>query len=297
MQTNSSLRFTEIVTNHEAGAPLPDALRGRMEALFNADFRAVRLHVDSRIVEHGALALAHGDNVFLPERLADPDAPGFETLLAHELTHVLQQREGRIVGGRPATAMIDDDALEDEADRMALTQQVVMRAGLDGMRNRIDRAPASTPTPAVQCVLLHGRDATRKVDWLSGKNKLQDDQVASAKSIISGIADKGISTLTVTGLNSKKFGHESTGQSDANPARKSVTVWWKQAFGNPLKGAYGARTPNNIDDAIGICGLGTHIPEYSGKPAYRLHWLVDSGLAARFYLNNNTVTRMPSPDD
>lgn len=299
MQTAPCTRFAEIVSCRAEGSPLPTLLRRRMEALFNADFTAVRLHLDNRITGYGALALAHGDNIFVPDRLADPDAPGFGELLAHELTHVLQQRAGRISGDRPQHAVVADAALESEAEMMALTHQLVMQAGLQTLRNQVARDPAAPSTPAVQCVMLHSHDAIRKVDWLSGKNKLQENQVEKAKKIILQNIDKGIDTLSVTGLDGiKKFGHESTGSKDANPTSNSVSVWWKQAFGRPLKDAHGKVVGrNNIDDAISVCGIGTHVPEYKGDPAYRLHWRVDSGLADRFFISSNTVKLMPAPKE
>lgn len=299
MHAAPSTRFAEIVSCAAEGYPLPTGLRHRMEALFNADFAAVRVHLNNRITEYGALALAHGDNVFLPDRLADPDSPGFGGLLAHELTHVLQQREGRIAGDQPDTAVVADAALEGEADLMVLTHDLVVQAGLHTRRNRVARRPATTSTLAVQCVMLHSHDAIRKVDWLSGKNKLLENQVEKAKKIILQNKDKGVDSLSVTGLDGrKKFGHESTGSREANPTSNSVSVWWKQAFGRPLKDAHGNVVGRNtLDDAISVCGLGTHVPEYKGDPAYRLHWRVDSGLADRFFISSNTVKLMPVPKD
>ena len=53
--------------------------------------------------------------------------------------------------------------------------------------------------------------------------------------------------------------------------------------------------PGAISDAISVCGLGTHLKEHQGKPAYRMLWKVSASLGDRFYLVNNTVTLMSSP--
>ena len=66
-----------------------------MESRFGHDFSQVRVHVDSQAVESAgavnALAYTVGrDIVFGPGRYAPQTSDG-RRLLAHELTHVLQQ--------------------------------------------------------------------------------------------------------------------------------------------------------------------------------------------------------------
>jgi Domain of unknown function (DUF4157) len=75
------------------GKPLPPGTRGKMEAIFGEDLSRVRVHTDEAAQEGtkrvGAEAYAAGRDIyFAPSR--DPEA-GHEELLAHELTHVLQQ--------------------------------------------------------------------------------------------------------------------------------------------------------------------------------------------------------------
>ena len=76
----------------------------------------------------------------------------------------------------------------------------------------------------------------------------------------------------------------------------SASDAWTQGFTNGGQ-SYGntTTTQNNLQDAIAVCGLGTHLKEYQGKPAYRMLWSVSSDLDNRFYLSNNSVTRMPAP--
>lgn len=77
------------------GQPLDRATRREMESRIGYDFGAVRLHTDARAAESAASLSAQaytvGNNVvFAPGRFAPQTGEG-RRLLAHELTHVVQQ--------------------------------------------------------------------------------------------------------------------------------------------------------------------------------------------------------------
>lgn len=81
--------------NRGSGAPLPAAARGFFEPRMGVDLGAVRVHTDGRADAAaramGAHAYTHGaDIVFRGGRYA-PDSSEGRRLLAHELTHVVQQ--------------------------------------------------------------------------------------------------------------------------------------------------------------------------------------------------------------
>jgi len=104
-----------------AGQPLPVAVQRRMESLFSADFSAVRVHVGREALAVQAMAFTHGSNLYFAPGRYDPVSPGGLRLLAHELTHVVQQRAGRVRNPfGSGVALVRDPALEAEADRMGL---------------------------------------------------------------------------------------------------------------------------------------------------------------------------------
>jgi hypothetical protein len=81
-----------------AGEPLPRGTRRFFEGWFGADFSRVRIHssADARSVARqvNARAVTYGANIaFAPGRYA-PDTAEGTRLLAHELTHVVQQARG-----------------------------------------------------------------------------------------------------------------------------------------------------------------------------------------------------------
>jgi hypothetical protein len=88
-----------------------------MECLFRADFSTVRVHESKRAEELRARAFCTGENIyFAPGKFAPGSSPD-RGLLAHELTHVLQQRAGRVraPGGAGPWVVMDPRRLEDEA--------------------------------------------------------------------------------------------------------------------------------------------------------------------------------------
>lgn len=108
-----------------SGKPLDGEMRDLMESRFGHDFSRVRVHTDAKAADsaHAIDALAYTtgrDVVFGAGQYAPGTADGIR-LLAHELTHVVQQ------AGRPPTAATrqedtiapEDHPSEREADRVA----------------------------------------------------------------------------------------------------------------------------------------------------------------------------------
>lgn len=77
------------------GAPLQSSIRRDMEHHFGADFSSVRIHADAAAAqsaaELGANAYTVGRDIVFGAGRHAPESPEGRRLLAHELTHVLQQ--------------------------------------------------------------------------------------------------------------------------------------------------------------------------------------------------------------
>ena len=92
----------------------------KMESAFGADFSNVNIHQNSdQATKVGALAYTQGNDVHFAPGQFNPSSKGGQELLGHELTHVVQQREGKV---KPTTeiagkAVNDDKHLEAEADK------------------------------------------------------------------------------------------------------------------------------------------------------------------------------------
>jgi hypothetical protein len=78
-----------------SGAPLSDDVRTFMEPRFGADFSGIRVHTGTEAVQMSqdlqAQAFTHGQDIYLGEGRYDPGTDAGKRLLAHELTHTIQQ--------------------------------------------------------------------------------------------------------------------------------------------------------------------------------------------------------------
>jgi hypothetical protein len=85
------------------GEPLPSSVRAFFEPRFGYDFASVRVHTDPPAAESAraiqARAYTLGHDIVFDSGEWTPHAPEGRHLLAHELTHVIQQQAGHL-GGR-----------------------------------------------------------------------------------------------------------------------------------------------------------------------------------------------------
>ncbi len=100
------------------GQPLPEGLRTEMEGAFGADFSRVRIHTDDRAARLsrslGADAFTFGNDIFFGASRFVPASPAGKHLIAHELTHTLQQQPvlgqiSRQASGRTALQCVNDN--------------------------------------------------------------------------------------------------------------------------------------------------------------------------------------------
>src|SRR6476660_5887998 len=84
------------------GSPLAPDVQEEMSGRLGHDFSDVRVHNDSAAHESAQSVNAHaytvGSNVVFQRDKYDPSSSEGKTMLAHELTHVVQQRNGPVDG-------------------------------------------------------------------------------------------------------------------------------------------------------------------------------------------------------
>jgi hypothetical protein len=77
------------------GSPLPAEVQRFMEPRFGSSFSGVRVHTGGEAVQMNrdlkARAFTHGKDIFMGQGQYNPDSSEGKRLLAHELTHVIQQ--------------------------------------------------------------------------------------------------------------------------------------------------------------------------------------------------------------
>lgn len=136
------------------GQPMDGATRSDMEARLGADFSDVRIHNDpaakASAAEVGARAYTSGNHIVIGDSGGDPHT------LAHELTHVIQQRQGPVAG----TDTGDGLKVSDPSDRFEREAEA----------NAV-RAMSAAPVP--------GRQEATALQRFSGDNAIsrqQDDR-------------------------------------------------------------------------------------------------------------------------
>ena len=146
------------------GQPLDAATRAWMEPRFGHDFSGVRVHTGTQAAEStravNALAYTVGHNVVFGAGQYAPRTSGGQRLLAHELTHVVQQR-ATAAGGE--LRMNGDAGAEQEAASAALaiaggiTPQNI-KAGRIGLQQQAapDAPQAPQPQPRRDYVFIMG---------------------------------------------------------------------------------------------------------------------------------------------
>ena len=102
-KSNSPTAATEgleqqLSNSKGGGSPLSDEALSFMQPRFGTDFSGVRVHTDSSAVQMNqdiqAQAFTHGQDIYFNSGKYSPDTNEGKSLLAHELTHVVQQRGG-----------------------------------------------------------------------------------------------------------------------------------------------------------------------------------------------------------
>ncbi|MFJ2766956.1 DUF4157 domain-containing protein [Streptomyces sp. NPDC087300] len=155
-----------------SGRPLDEGTRTDMEARLGADFSDVRIHDDSAAkssaAEVGARAYTSGSHVVIG------DGGGDRHTLAHELTHVIQQRSGPVAGtdnGSGLRVSDPSDRFEREAESNAHRVLSGPAPEVAEADTDVQRASATAGSPAVQRVAdapWRASSGTRILDIIVG---------------------------------------------------------------------------------------------------------------------------------
>ena len=129
------------VLSSGGGRPLEAGVRADMETRLGADFGDVRVHTDSAASDSarsvGAHAYTVGRDVVFQRDAYDPDSHAGRTTLAHELTHVIQQRSGPVAGTPTGDGVQVSDPSDTFETAAAANAERVMSAS----------APSASPAP------------------------------------------------------------------------------------------------------------------------------------------------------
>jgi hypothetical protein len=168
-----------------SGQPLDASTRKLMEPRFGHDFSRVRVHTDSRAAGSAkavnALAYTVGNEMVFGAGHYAPHTRQGQILLAHELTHVLQQQSGRTnlrnyqIDGQPG------DSAEREANQVAqavvdgLPAPAIQSTGFGAAVQAAEDPNLGTPSPVTGAPVapgpVCGPDVTAQVSAAITKTK------------------------------------------------------------------------------------------------------------------------------
>jgi Domain of unknown function (DUF4157) len=135
------------VVGSGGGSPLDSSTRSLMEQRLGHDFTDVRIHTGEKADESArsinARAYTVGTDVVFGSGHYAPDSATGQRVLAHELTHVVQQKAGP-VAGTPAPGGI---RLSDPSDPF---EQAAESAAAQATSEPVSAAPTAPVEPAVQ---------------------------------------------------------------------------------------------------------------------------------------------------
>lgn len=107
-----------------SGTSLPDGVRGQMETSMGADFSNVKVHTGSQAVQMNkqlrAQAFTNGSDIYFNSGKYNPGSKSGQRLLAHELTHTIQQGSAIRKSSVPGIQK-DGEALPDPVPNCALS--------------------------------------------------------------------------------------------------------------------------------------------------------------------------------
>lgn len=133
------------------GQALDEGVRTDMEGRLGHDFSGVRVHTGDRADNSARSVSAHaytvGSDIVFQRGAYDPGSTAGKTLLAHELTHVVQQRSGPVDG----TSAGGGIAVSDPSDRFEREAAANAERAMSQPSSQKANPPAPTAgAPAVQ---------------------------------------------------------------------------------------------------------------------------------------------------
>lgn len=238
-----------------AGQPLPRATQRDMEQRFNAPLDGVRVHsgpaAAASAASLGARAYASGSQLVFGAGAYAPETPSGRGLLAHELTHVLQQRRAGTAGAEPQRSVADGgarrvgaggDAAEREAEANALKVKTLPAQPL--------QASATPAAPVQRSVLDTLGDAADAVGDAAGA---VGGAISDAGSAAADLAQEGVDRVVELASDAAMALLERVAPSLVPIVEMGLWEWLKQQMAEAFDGVIGLLS--RLDPSGTLSGL------------------------------------------
>jgi len=181
--------------SNSLGRPLPKPLREKMERALGHDFSNIRVHEDNSAASIGALAYTRGNDIHFMPNVCQPNSISGQKLIGHELTHIIQQRQGRVMPTTQANGLPinNNSTLEHEADSkgtLAVFSTAQKKTAYDDAEE-ISNSQANTnshaqPTQMASGIRRGHNFSNRAVTAAPRTNKAQNAPIQLKKTIRNG---------------------------------------------------------------------------------------------------------------
>ena len=220
------------------GSKLPSGVQAKMEQSFGTDFSDVRIHEGSHASAIGALGYTQGTDIHFASGQYQPHSQEGQELLGHELTHVMQQKQGRVAATTQSkgVAINDDTSLEREADEMGAKAARGQEAALSASTAPAQKKQHSSSSGTAQLKASVAQLAPNK------KRKIKDEHQTSVSRVQQV---KGNTCWATAGW----CIHRSKGGGSSSAATEAAFV---KAYGSDgAKANYKKNKVTDIDEIIG----------------------------------------------
>src|SRR5580698_2290579 len=122
-----------------SGSSLPSSTRNQMESSFGADFSDVKIHQDSGAKQMNkdlnAQAFTHGKDIYFDSGKYNPGNSAGKHLLAHELTHVVQQTgKGNSKKANPSPSSTAQPSTPVQRSKADTSEPLIQEAPMEEMQ-------------------------------------------------------------------------------------------------------------------------------------------------------------------
>jgi hypothetical protein len=240
-----------------------------LEGRFGADFRGVRVHTDDRAAASatafGANAFTTGRDIYFGAGKYSPSTQEGKRLLAHELTHVVQQSVGQqpsrteSAGNGEITVGAADDHLEQEADIQA---DAVVHGPAAPQEQP---AATATVTPETSSeVSSETSNTVQRSEWTWGDNPVVNTVVSGASAGADMVASGVKTGVNAVGTGLKQGAQWAISQIEklapgAIAFFRNIKDYFKNAINKGLDGLFGG-----VLSSIRDKGLGATLAEMVG---------------------------------
>ncbi len=140
-----------------AGSPLPENVRHQLEAGLNTNLESVRVHTDTEADQLAksvnAIAFTTGKDIFFQTGTYEPNTNSGYELLAHEVTHTVQQASGQVSPGIDASPQLETEARAKGTELAARFDPNAKPKPGSSFKNLENRAQPNSPLLSSQPVI------------------------------------------------------------------------------------------------------------------------------------------------